>query len=696
MKQNVGRFIRPFMEGDGDMLKTPLPIRKELLRVIPTTETKYGNAFGWGNKKRKVTIHQSGAPSASWDAQRMSDYQKELVLNPEDKSWHWSVDDMIAIQNFEHTVSCLHASDGSGDGNMHSIAIEGCINAGSDYHKTINNMAKLAAYICVTENLNPRIDITTHEHWSTKAKRYKQCPYEILTGKNGVTWNKFVEMCVSEYNKLVADIKKDDLMELKYNGVTLPKNMVEYLVKAAKDLNVPPSYLITKLHFEGVWGQSNVARENNNWSGMTWTGNPNRPSGIVVSQGGARPAKETGHYMRYKSVDDFLTDWTYLIRRGGIYKVADSSTFANAVKGMFRYGGASADYAWMDIAESDTASKRRYELYLKGMTDRRSGINNQNNGSLDKLDKGVDSMSVTAEQVLNIARKYMGISKYSASHKAMIDRYNRVTPRPVGYAVTYNDDWCDAFVTAVSDEAGATSLIGRECGVERHKSIFKQKNIWLGRVRPQAGDIIIFHWGGQINGFAQHIGFVEKVNGNVITTIEGNTVKGGVSVVGRNTFDWNDNRIQGYARPKYGSTQTPKLEAKNEKKVAQHFVVTIDSLRAFNAATAKGKIVETITKDLVKNIDITVESEGYLWGGWISSVDNKRRWTTLKTLDSKKSFVDIKDSTIPHGGKTYTEFLKLQEKKASEQPVGGATPKVGKGQVEIDGTIYNVTLEQAV
>ena len=474
-------------------------------------------------------------------------------------------------------------------------------------------------------------------------------------------------------------------MVLKYTGHTLSDETIQRIAKVAKKHDFPLDYAITLLHFEGLWGNSEVAKLNNNWGGMTWTGDPLRPSGIKVSKGTARPANEGGHYMRYPSVDDFLEDWAYLLRDGGIYKVAGAKTFDEAVKGMFKVGGAKYDYA-----------ASGYDHYLKGMRARREAINQANNGGLDDLIKGVsETMAVTAKQVLDVARGLIGATKYGATHKKLINDYNKVTPRPVSYAVKYDDDWCDAFVTVVSDRAGATSLIGRECGVERHKSIFKQKNIWLGLVKPQAGDIVIWRWDGNRNGFANHIGFVESVSGNTITTIEGNTFKGGVSQVGRNTYAWNAQSIQGYARPKYGtSTVTPEATAKNEKKVSQHFVVTIDNLRAFQEPTATSKLVENIKKDYVKNIDVTIEAEGYLWGGWISSADGKRRYTTLQTLDGKRKFVDLKAGTISHGGKTYTEYLALQDKVSDDQPVGGDTPKVGKGQVEIDGTVYDIELKE--
>ncbi|KAA9219186.1 MULTISPECIES: CHAP domain-containing protein [Aerococcus] len=154
---------------------------------------------------------------------------------------------------------------------------------------------------------------------------------------------------------------------------------------------------------------------------------------------------------------------------------------------------------------------------------------------------------LTAQQVLKTAQKYLGMTMGSKAHRDMVDRYNRVLPRPVGYVAKYSDDWCDIFVTAVADEAGATALIGRECGVQRHIHVFAGLGIWLGRVYPQPGDIVCFDWDG--GGFADHIGFVETVTGSTMTTIEGNASRR----VARNRFAWNDWRIKGYARPKYGS-----------------------------------------------------------------------------------------------------------------------------------------------
>ncbi|MHB0809122.1 MAG: CHAP domain-containing protein [Facklamia hominis] len=143
-----------------------------------------------------------------------------------------------------------------------------------------------------------------------------------------------------------------------------------------------------------------------------------------------------------------------------------------------------------------------------------------------------------------------------------MDGYNAVRPLPRGYAVQYSDDWCDTFVSFVAIRTGATDLIDRECGVERHKDIFKSKGIWLGLVRPQVGDVIIFNWSGNRQGWGNHIGYVASVTGDRITTIEGNTTVNGQSTVAYRTYAWNSVYIQGYARPKYaeGGGQAPKVE----------------------------------------------------------------------------------------------------------------------------------------
>ena len=157
------------------------------------------------------------------------------------------------------------------------------------------------------------------------------------------------------------------------------------------------------------------------------------------------------------------------------------------------------------------------------------------------------------QKVLDTARSYLGVETGSREHKKIVDAYNSVDPKPVGYTANYQDDWCDIFVTTVYQQAGLSDLIGRECGVQRHIGIMEKKGIWKGRTQPKVGDIVTFDWDG--GGWADHIGIVESVNNGVITTIEGNSSLYAGSTaktkVNRKTYNWNSSYIKGYARPAY-------------------------------------------------------------------------------------------------------------------------------------------------
>ena len=156
-------------------------------------------------------------------------------------------------------------------------------------------------------------------------------------------------------------------------------------------------------------------------------------------------------------------------------------------------------------------------------------------------------------RVLDIARSYLGVETGSKEHKKIVDAYNSVNPKPLGYTAKYDDDWCDIFVTTVFQQAGLSHLIGRECGVQRHIGIMEKKGIWKGKSLPQQGDIVTFDWDG--GGWADHIGIVESASNGVITTIEGNSSLSAGSTektrVNRKTYNWDSKYIKGYARPAY-------------------------------------------------------------------------------------------------------------------------------------------------
>ncbi|MGQ7457086.1 peptidoglycan amidohydrolase family protein [Streptococcus suis] len=175
--------------------------------------------------------------------------------------------------------------------------------------------------------------------------------------------------------KETAPVQFKEDGDLSFNGAILKSEVLKKILAKCKEHDILPSYALTILHYEGLWGTSAVGKADNNWGGMTWTGQGNRPSGVTVTQGSARPSNEGGHYMHYATVDDFLTDWFYLLRANGSYKVSGAKTFSEAIKGMFKVGGAKYDYA-----------ASGFDSYIVGASSRLKAIESEN-GSLDKFDK---------------------------------------------------------------------------------------------------------------------------------------------------------------------------------------------------------------------------------------------------------------------------------------------------------------------
>ena len=186
-------------------------------------------------------------------------------------------------------------------------------------------------------------------------------------------------------------------------------------------------------------------------------------------------------------------------------------------------------------------------------------------------DKEEKPMGTTVQNVLNVARSWIGRNEADGSHKYIIDLYNSVKPLPRGYMVKYTDEWCSTFVSAVAIKAGATDIIPRECGCEKQIELCKSMGIWIedGTIVPKAGDIIFYNWddSSQPNdGYADHVGIVESVGGYTITVIEGNMSER----VGRRNIRVGNGNIRGYARPRYAhSGNTPVQPSKPNKSVTE-------------------------------------------------------------------------------------------------------------------------------
>lgn len=129
---------------------------------------------------------------------------------------HYYVDDLYAWQNLDESMQNWTCTDGNGDGNATTIAIE-CIMKNSydaESLKAMDNCARLTAYLCVKYKLTTD-DVYTHTYWlhmrdkdsvskcgdkdkiCTTRHSYKTCPTYIIP-----QWDKFLALV----NKYIAEM----------------------------------------------------------------------------------------------------------------------------------------------------------------------------------------------------------------------------------------------------------------------------------------------------------------------------------------------------------------------------------------------------------------------------------------------------------------------------------------------------------
>lgn len=107
------------------------------------------------------------------------------------------------------------------------------------------------------------------------------------------------------------------------------------------------------------------------------------------------------------------------------------------------------------------------------------------------------------------------------------------------YTGTNGSAWCHAFVSWCADRAGiSTGIVPKTASTSVGMSWFQQKNRFRrkGTYTPRRNDLVYFKTG------RSHVGIVEKVTGNTLHTIEGNSS----DMVKRRTYLLSEKTITGY------------------------------------------------------------------------------------------------------------------------------------------------------
>ncbi|MEG0615123.1 MAG: N-acetylmuramoyl-L-alanine amidase [Oscillospiraceae bacterium] len=146
---------------------------------------------------RGVTIHETGNRNAGASAKSHNTYYHNLALSNQEPEigYHYFVDDKEAYLECPLDEIAWTNSDGNGDGNMKTIAVEICVNPESNFNIACENGAFIAANILKINGVNTVVDglrdktsgnLWQHFSWSKKGKN---CPETI---RNNGLWESFV------------------------------------------------------------------------------------------------------------------------------------------------------------------------------------------------------------------------------------------------------------------------------------------------------------------------------------------------------------------------------------------------------------------------------------------------------------------------------------------------------------------------
>ena len=159
-----------------------------MMKIIDMTKHNNKNHYNGLNPKKYITIHQTGNTRKGSNAIAHG----KLIMNGYHATWHYTVDDKNIVKHFNEDIQCWHCGDGKGKGNTQSIGIELCINEDGDYIKTIKNGVKLVKYLMDKYSI-PITNVVQHHY-----QNGKNYPKQIREGKEGITWNKFIELIKNE------------------------------------------------------------------------------------------------------------------------------------------------------------------------------------------------------------------------------------------------------------------------------------------------------------------------------------------------------------------------------------------------------------------------------------------------------------------------------------------------------------------
>ena len=198
------------------------------------------------------------------------------------------------------------------------------------------------------------------------------------------------------------------------------------------------SPIIAQAILESGWGKSKLASTYHNYFGLKcgtkWTGK----SVNLTTQEEYEPGTLTtikDNFRVYDSMEDGVKgyfDFIQLSRYQNLRGITDPRTYLETIK---------AD-GYATSSEYVENNMKLVEQYNLTQYDEREN----------------DTMGVTAQNVLDVMRSWIGYSEANGKFRQIIDLYNSHKPLARGYAVQYDDEWCDTTVSAADLAEGVIGV----------------------------------------------------------------------------------------------------------------------------------------------------------------------------------------------------------------------------------------------
>lgn len=340
----------------------------------------------------------------------------------------------------------------------------------------------------------------------------------------------------------------DDTVTGKLNEITAARrqfvlNIAQLVRKYAPEWGVKVySPIIAQAIHESGWGESSLGYKYHNYFGLKcgtlWTGKSvNLSTKEEYSAGELTTIK--ANFRVYDSMEEGVRGYFVFLFDGrtrfdNLKGVTDPRTYLQRIKADGYATGKNYDDNCMNLVNL-------YSLTQFDCAQEAAGELQESGGKYSRRD------------IVSLAQSLVGTREGGVIHRKIIDKYNEHRPLPRGYKVKYTDAWCATFCSYLAIACGYTAIIPVECGCPQWITLAKSMGCWTesDAYTPKPGDFIMYDWqdsgSGDNTGTPDHIGIVEKVEGQTATIIEGNYSDS----VKRRQIQIGGRYIRGYVTPKY-------------------------------------------------------------------------------------------------------------------------------------------------